>query len=107
MNIQISPLAAARLKALLASEKDGNELAVRVVPLTSGCGSPSFALELTDICRGYEIAEAEGIRFTCPPAEKAWLDGIVIDFNRENGKFIIHHPRPPLTDCRLPKSPSP
>ncbi|MBN2910605.1 hypothetical protein JQC72_13960 [Polycladomyces sp. WAk] len=63
MDIQISPAAVARLKAILSQEEDGERLAVRVVPLTSGCGSPSFAIELTEARPGYLTVEKEGILF--------------------------------------------
>jgi Fe-S cluster assembly iron-binding protein IscA len=95
MDIRISPLAVARLKAILAQEEDGERLAVRVVPLTSGCGAPSFAIELTEVRPDYITVKKEGILFTCPPYEKEWMDGIHIDLNRENGKFSITHSRPP------------
>jgi Fe-S cluster assembly iron-binding protein IscA len=103
MNIYISPLAALRLKAILMQEEDGENLAVRVVPRTSGCGTPSFALELTEPIPGSFTVTAEGVPFTCPPLEKGWLDGIIIDINRENGKFIVHHPHPPAeSGCPFP-----
>ncbi|GGE09142.1 hypothetical protein GCM10011571_08100 [Marinithermofilum abyssi] len=106
MDIQLSDLAAARLKALLLDEPDSDRLAVRVIPLTSGCSTPSFALELTDIREGYIVTEVKGISFACPPGETGWLDGIVIDLNRENGKFSIYHPDPPfLPDCSMPAAP--
>jgi len=95
MDIRISPTAVARLKAILSQEEDGERLAVRVVPLTSGCGSPSFAIELTEVRPGYLTVEKEGILFACPPYEKEWMDGIHIDLNRENGKFSITHSKPP------------
>ncbi|OYD07474.1 hypothetical protein [Paludifilum halophilum] len=100
MNIQIHPLAAARLRTLLSGEEGGEKLAVRIVPLTSGCNTPSFALELTEVLPGYVTTTAEGVPFTCPPAEKEWLDGIIIRLNRESGKFHLYHPHPPsLPDC--------
>jgi Fe-S cluster assembly iron-binding protein IscA len=95
MDIRISPSAVAQLKRILSQEEDGERLAVRVVPLTSGCGSSAFAIELTEVRPGYITVEKEGILFTCPPYESQWMDGILIDLNRENGKFTILHPRPP------------
>ncbi|MFC4076347.1 iron-sulfur cluster biosynthesis family protein [Salinithrix halophila] len=104
MNIRISPLAAARLRALLAAEETEEALLVRVVPLTSGCSTPSFALELTEARPGFRIVEAEGVPFTCPEEETDWLDGLVIELDRTSGKFSLLHPDPPfLSDCHLPQ----
>ncbi|EGK08926.1 hypothetical protein HMPREF9374_3166 [Desmospora sp. 8437] len=103
VNIRISPLAAARLKVLLHWEEDGENLAVRLVPLTSGCGSPSFALELTEVRPDDHVIWVEGVPFTCPESDQAWLNGIEMDWNRETGRFSIHHPHPPFDgNCCLP-----
>lgn len=102
MNIQLSDLAALKLKLLIYQEPSSVPLAVRIIPLTSGCSTPSFALELTEISPGYEMAVVKEITFAWPPSEAAWMDGLVIDLNRENGKFSIFHPHPPfISDCQL------
>ncbi len=74
MNIRISPLAAARLNILLHWEGEGEHLAVRLVPLTSGCGTSSFTLELTEVRPDDLVIWAEGVPFTCPKSEKTWLN---------------------------------
>ena len=103
MNIRISNQAAARLHALLLEEPDQDKLSVRLVPLSTGCGTPSFALELTEVRPGFFTTETKGIRFSYSPEEKDWLDGIVIDWNRETHKFSIFHPEPLLSDdCPAP-----
>ncbi|SFS77634.1 hypothetical protein [Marininema halotolerans] len=103
MNIHISTRAAARLHALLAAEEEGDTLAVRVVPLTSGCNTPSFALEITDILPGYLLVEALDVPFTAPQSEAGWLDGIVIEWDAQRDKFSVFHPNPPtLSNCPLP-----
>ncbi|SDX12562.1 Fe-S cluster assembly iron-binding protein IscA [Marininema mesophilum] len=103
MDIHISTHAAARLHALLAAETDGDQLAVRVVPLTSGCNTPSFALELTDILPEYIVTKAHGVSFTAPLSEVAWLTGIVINWDASRDKFSVFHPNPPhSSNCTLP-----
>ncbi|MBA4494872.1 hypothetical protein ACFO25_03710 [Paenactinomyces guangxiensis] len=63
---------------------------------------PSFALELTEILPHFETEVKQGIPFVWLPAEAAWMDGLVIDLNRENGKFSVYHPHPPsMSDCQL------
>ncbi|SFJ47375.1 iron-sulfur cluster biosynthesis family protein [Thermoflavimicrobium dichotomicum] len=102
MNIQLSPLAAAKLKLILMEENTEHPLAVRVIPLTSGCSTPSFAIELTEVRPEFETQAVEDIVFAWLPQEAAWMDGLVIDLNRENGKFSIYHPNPPfMSDCQL------
>lgn len=105
MDIHISPTAAARLTALLLQEPDGERLAVRVVPLTSGCSTPSFALELTEKQPNMLHLVVSGVPFTCLPSEKAWLDGIVIDWRKETDTFSLFHPHPPFTSP-CPSSPN-
>lgn len=104
VNIQISPLAAARLKILLHWEEEDEQLAVRLVPLTCGCGTPSFALELTEVGSDDLLVWVEGIPFACSESEKTWLNGVEIDWSRQTGRFSIYHPDPPShPDCCLPK----
>jgi Fe-S cluster assembly iron-binding protein IscA len=105
MDIGLSDLAAARLKLLLWQEQaEGERLAVKVVPLTSGCGLPAFALELTEIRPSDQTVEFKGVPFAWKPAESSWLDGIRIDWDRNTDKFSVWHPRPPHEiDCGLNK----
>lgn len=106
MNIQLSELAALKLKLLISQETSSEPLAVRVIPLTSGCSAPSFALELTEILPGYKTGTEKGVTFAWLPSEQAWIDGVVIDLNRENGKFSVYHPNPPfMSDCQLENRP--
>jgi Fe-S cluster assembly iron-binding protein IscA len=101
MNLLVTDLAAAKLRWLLLQE--GESLAVRVIPRTSGCGTASFALELTEIKPGFETAEIKGVLFAWSPSEEGWLNGLEIDLDRETGKFSLFHPRPPFSpDCPLP-----
>jgi Fe-S cluster assembly iron-binding protein IscA len=101
MNLLVTDLAAAKLKWLLLQE--GGPLAVRVIPCTSGCGTSSFALELTEIKPGFETAEVNGVPFAWSPSEERWLDGLEIDLDRKTGKFSLFHSRPPFSpDCPSP-----
>lgn len=102
MHIELSDLAALKLRLLILEEKSEHPLAVRVIPLTSGCSTPSFALELTEVLPSYESTMVKELLFAWLPEEREWMNGIVIDINRENGKFIIFHPNPPfMSNCQL------
>jgi Fe-S cluster assembly iron-binding protein IscA len=98
MQIQLSDLAAAKLHWLLYEERKNSDhpLAIHIIPLTSGCNSPTFALEITDVNPTYETATIKGVPFVWQEDEAAWMDGLIIDLNRENGKFSIEHPHPPF-----------
>lgn len=101
MDFQITELASAKLKLILLQESDTKPLAFRIVPLTTGCSTPSFALELTEISKQQKIVKYQEIPFL-DQSENPWLDGLVIDLNRNSGKFIIYHPNPGfLSDCGL------
>lgn len=104
MNTTITPLAIAKLLVLLHDEQpSGEKLAFRVIPLTSGCSTPSFALEITERHPAWEEVLIKGILFTFPSVDRVWMEGLVIDYQLENNRFSIYHPNPPfLSDCQLP-----
>ncbi|MFC7441936.1 hypothetical protein [Laceyella putida] len=94
MKIEVSELALAKIKWLLWQEQSETPLAIRVISLTSGCSTPSFALEITEPKSDFHTKEIEGVLFAWLPHDAKWMDGLVIDLNRENGKFSIYHPHP-------------
>jgi Fe-S cluster assembly iron-binding protein IscA len=94
MNIQVSELALAKMKWLIWQEQSTAPLAFRVISLTSGCGAPTFALEMTEPTPAFQTKRIDGVLFAWLPQDAKWMDGLVIDLNRENGKFSIYHPHP-------------
>jgi Fe-S cluster assembly iron-binding protein IscA len=104
MDIQLTALAAAKLKLLLWEETKDKPLAIRIVLLTSGCSTPSFCLEVTEQKKQLLMETIADVPFIQYPEDKQWIDGIIIDLNRENGKFHITHPNPEkLSNCPLPQ----
>ncbi len=102
MNIQLTDLAAAKLRLLLWEEKSTSPLAIHVALLTSGCNTPSFGLEVIEPKSNMERLTISNIPFVWYTEEITWLPGITIDLNRENGKFIIIHPDSSLlTNCTM------
>ncbi|SDY17348.1 hypothetical protein [Thermoactinomyces sp. DSM 45892] len=102
MKVQISDLAVAKLLYILHQEHADESLAFRVMAHTSGCGTPSFAIDLTEVSPHFESIKIKNIPFTWLPSERAWMDGLIIDLNRDNGKFILAHPNPPFqSECQL------
>lgn len=105
MQIHISELASAKLKLILYQESNEDTLAFRIVPLTSGCQTPTFALELTEVTKDQPLKFYHEIPFL-DQSEFPWLDGLMIDLNRTNGKLAIYHPNPSfLMDCQMNSSP--
>ncbi|SFJ47327.1 hypothetical protein [Thermoflavimicrobium dichotomicum] len=100
--IRLSPLAAAKLKLLLMQENAKHPLVIRVILLTTGCRRSSFGLQMTEIRPEFHTRVEQGIIFAWLPREATWIDGLVIDINRENGKFMVYHPNPPfIPGCTL------
>ncbi|SHF30438.1 Fe-S cluster assembly iron-binding protein IscA [Seinonella peptonophila] len=105
LHVDISDLAAAKLKWLLTQEQDQSSdwLGFRVIPLTSGCNTPSFAIEMTEWKISDSKIEVKGVPFLYDVATSNWLDGLVIDVNRDTGRFSVYHPNPPeMGGCPLP-----
>jgi len=102
MNIHLSDRAAFKLTCILHAEKSDKPLAIRVVPLTSGCHSASLALEITDLTPRFQTKEVKSVLFAWKPDEAGWLNGLEIDVNRETGKLELFHPHPPASlSCPL------
>ncbi len=97
----ISSLAAARLRLLMEQEADAPELGIKLQMTSSGCGSLSFAIAITTPEKNDLSEEIEGIKLFYQEADRSWLAGLVIDLNRETGRFQIFHPRPPASGCAL------
>lgn len=102
VHIHLSDLAAAKLQWLLYQESRTSDkpLGVHVIPLTSGCNTPSFALELSEFSPNCLTQTEKEVPFFWTAEESAWMDGLQIDLNRDNGKFAIYHPHPPyMSEC--------
>jgi len=60
--ITITPHAAARLALLIAEETDADKLGIRLVPTTTGCGSYTYSIAITEEQTGDRVQEMHGIR---------------------------------------------
>ncbi|MCS1350231.1 hypothetical protein [Mechercharimyces sp. CAU 1602] len=99
MDILITPLAAARLQLLLRAEEESVPLAIRIVPLTSGCSSPSYAIEITEKQKAYKELCVQGVPLVWNPADEKQIKGIQIDLDRQTGNLTLFHPSPPRIEC--------
>lgn len=99
--ITITPTAAVRLAQMIAEESDAQQLGIRLVPTTTGCGSYSYSIAITEADK-HDIAQnISGIHFFYQTHEIDKLSGTVIDCDPATGRFSISHPRPMQTDCSL------
>ncbi|MGG4441974.1 HesB/IscA family protein [Brevibacillus fortis] len=99
--ITITPTAAARLAQMIGEESDAEQLGIRLVPTTTGCGSYTYSIAITEAENQDLDQEISGIRFFYQTHEIDKLSGTVIDCDPATGRFSIFHPRPMQTHCSL------
>ncbi|MFF0830339.1 iron-sulfur cluster biosynthesis family protein [Brevibacillus sp. NPDC003359] len=99
--ITITPTAAARLAQMIAEESDAEQLGIRLVPTTTGCGSYTYSIAITEAEKQDLDQEISGIRYFYQTHEIDKLSGTVIDCDPATGRFSIFHPRPMQTHCSL------
>ncbi|MGZ0052971.1 HesB/IscA family protein [Brevibacillus gelatini] len=97
--ITITPQAAARLALMIAEEHDANELGIRLVPTTTGCGSFTYSIAITEAEKHDQVQVINEVRFFYKPQDVDKLVGTVIDCDPVTGRFSIRHPRPQAADC--------
>ncbi|WP_400164042.1 HesB/IscA family protein [Brevibacillus sp. TJ4] len=100
--ITITPQAAARLSLLISQEPDADQLGIRLLPTTTGCGSDTFGITITEAAPGEQVAVIHGIRLFYNSSDVDVLRGIRIDFDSSTGRFSIFSPRPMQNDCHIP-----
>lgn len=99
--ITITPQAAARLGFLISQEPDADQLGIRLLRTTSGCGSSAFSITITESAPGEQVAESNGIRLFYPISDAEVLHGVRIDYDPSTGRFSVFSPSPLQNDCRI------
>ena len=97
--IIITPYAAARLSFMIAEEPDADVLGIRLVPTTTGCGSYTYSIAITEKERSDLEQDISGIRLFYKQTEEEQLTGIVIDCDAATNRFSIIHSRPLQNEC--------
>lgn len=90
--VRLSELAALKLKMLLLDEPDAERLCYRVVPATTGCGSSSFRVTLTEQKEGEHLFVVREIPFSYSEDDLPFLNGLTIELNRQSGKLELSNP---------------
>lgn len=78
--VSLTPLAAAKIKELLAEEADGDNLVLRVAIQGGGCSGFQYGLGFDAAAQGDVELELEGIPVVVDPDSAPYLRGTTIDF---------------------------
>ena len=92
--ITLTPLAAAKVKELLAEEPDGGALVLRVAIQGGGCSGFQYGLGFDSIAEGDVELEVDGVPVVVDPMSAPYLRGTTIDFLNTIGEsgFKIDNP---------------
>jgi iron-sulfur cluster assembly protein len=78
--ITLTPVAAAKIKELLAEEADGDALVLRVAIQGGGCSGFQYGLGFDSVAEGDVQLELEGVPVVVDPFSAPYLRGTSIDF---------------------------
>ncbi|WP_139489491.1 HesB/IscA family protein [Brevibacillus dissolubilis] len=99
--LTITPLAAARLHMLIQQEPDADVLGISVQVVTTGCSSFSYNITMTERGPRDECEEIAGLSLFYQITDIPLIQGLVIDFDKETGRFHIFNPNPPAASCPI------
>lgn len=92
--ISLTPVAAAKIRELLAEEADGDALVLRVAIQGGGCSGFQYGLGFDNVAEGDVELSLEGVPVAVDPFSAPYLRGTTIDFRntiQESG-FKIDNP---------------
>ncbi|UDG81801.1 Iron-binding protein IscA [Candidatus Profftia lariciata] len=93
MSISLSKSAAQRIKMLLANHS--NSYGLRIGVKNSGCSGMAYVLEVIDVLNECDVVfEDQGVKVIVDDKNLAYLNGIEIDFIKEelNERFKFYNP---------------
>ena len=93
MAIELTPLAAARMRDFLARHPQA--AGVRFGIRKTGCSGFGYTIDLTDaVADGDRLFDLERIRVVVDPKSLPFVDGTRIDYARDglNASFVFHNP---------------
>jgi iron-sulfur cluster assembly protein len=92
--ITLTPVAAAKVRELLAEEPDGDALVLRVAIQGGGCSGFQYGLGFDSVAEGDVELELEGVPVVVDPFSAPYLRGTTIDFLNtiEESGFKIDNP---------------
>ena len=78
--LSLTPVAAAKVRELLAEEPDGETLVLRVAIQGGGCSGFQYGLGFDTVAEGDLELVLEGVRVVVDPFSAPYLSGTTIDF---------------------------
>ncbi len=82
MAIELTPVAAERVKNFLQSR--GKGIGLRIGIKTTGCSGMAYVLEFVDeVSDEDQVFESEGVKVIVDPKSLVYLDGTRVDFAKE------------------------
>ncbi|MEX0850648.1 MAG: iron-sulfur cluster assembly accessory protein, partial [Gaiellaceae bacterium] len=78
--ISLTPLAATKIRELLAEEADGDALVLRVAIQGGGCSGFQYGLGFDNVAEGDVELSLEGVPVVVDPFSAPYLRGTTIDF---------------------------
>ena len=92
--ITLTPVAAAKVRELLAEESDGDTLVLRVAIQGGGCSGFQYGLGFDSVAEGDIELTLEGVPVAVDPYSAPYLQGTTIDFlnSIEESGFKIDNP---------------
>jgi iron-sulfur cluster assembly protein len=78
--LSLTPVAAAKVRDLLAEEPDGDALVLRVAIQGGGCSGFQYGLGFDSVAEGDIELELEGVPVVVDPFSAPYLRGTTIDF---------------------------
>jgi iron-sulfur cluster assembly accessory protein len=93
--VSLTPLAAEKVKELMAEDPEGGEMVLRVAIQGGGCSGFQYGLGFdTGPAEGDEVYEEHGVRIVVDPYSAPYLRGATIDFlnGLQESGFKIDNP---------------
>ena len=93
--LTLTPVAAAKVRELLAEEPDGESLVLRVAIQGGGCSGFQYGLMIEESGgAGDQVYESNGVRLFVDPVSISYLKGAEVDFvdTVTGGGFTIKNP---------------
>jgi iron-sulfur cluster assembly protein len=94
-SVTVTPLAAAKLKEILAREKrDAAVTGLRISVQGGGCSGMSYVMDLDTAAEGDLVAEQDGAKVFVDPKSLQFLKGTTLDFKEGlmSSGFAIRNP---------------
>ena len=93
--LDLTPLAAEKVKALMAEEPDADSLVLRVAIQGGGCSGFQYGLMIEEAGgAGDQVYESNGVKLFVDPVSISYLKGAEVDFvdTVTGGGFTIKNP---------------